>query len=299
MMALSEEDRHLAERVLKSIKQDAGLCAYEINVTARDGVVHLAGIVDVQAEKMRAEEIAARLDGVAAVENDLTVCADGQVTDDDVNFEVSEELRLDPRVDFGRVYAESKRGVVHLYGKVDSLADRQAAISAAARARGVKEVVSHLEVAGGKGLDDPTITNRVRAAIAAKRGIDSELISATTRHGAVRLEGRVPSARQAEFAEEVVRNTEGPRRIDNLLMAPPPGTTAPEQAAHEVRQALAKHPSLAERVSVSLMDGKVVLEGELADLEQKRTLEKLARPVVERFGREVTGLDMRVTVDTR
>lgn len=299
MMALSEEDRHLAERVLESIKQDASLRAYEINVTARDGVVHLGGIVDVLAEKMRAEEMAARVDGVAAVENDLTVCTDEQITDDDVNFEVSEELRLDPRVDIGRVYAESKRGVVHLYGEVGSLADRQAAITAAARARGVKEVVSHLEVTGGKGLDDPTITNRVQAAIPAKRGIDSELISATTRHGAVRLKGRVPSARQVEFAEEILRDIEGPRRIDNLLSAPPPGTTAPEQAAHEVRQALAKHPSLAERVSVSLMDGKIVLEGELANPEQKRTLEKLARPIVERFGREITGLDMRVTVDTR
>lgn len=163
MMGSSDDDRRLAESVLESIRQDDGLRAYEINVTARDGVVHLGGVVDVLAEKMRAEEVAAKVDGVVAVENDLAVCTDGQITDDDVDFEVSEELRLDPRVDAVRVYAESKHGVVHLYGKVDSPGDRHAAITAAARARGVKDVVSHIEVTGGNGGDDSTVTGLVRA----------------------------------------------------------------------------------------------------------------------------------------
>jgi len=298
-VAQKRNDKDLAERVLQSIKQDAGLQGYELNVTARDGVVRLGGIVDVLAEKIRAEGIAAGVRGVAAVVNDLTVCTDGQITDDDVDFEVAEEFRLHPHVDTDRIYADSKRGVVHVHGKADTLSEKEAAISAAARARGVKEVVNHLEVARGKGFDDPTITNRVQAAIVAKTGIDSELVSTSTRRATVRLEGRVPSGRQAEFAEKTAQDTEGPRRIDSLLTAPPPGTTAPELAAYEVRQALANRPLLAERVAVSLKDGKVVVEGELSDLEQKRTLEKLARPIVERYGREVTGLDVRVTLDTR
>ncbi|MDI7248343.1 MAG: BON domain-containing protein [Bacillota bacterium] len=160
-MAHSDKEQHLAERVLESIKRDAGLRAYEINVTARGGAVHLGGIVDVLVEKMRAEEIVAGVDGVAAVQNDLAVCTDGEITDDDVDFEVAEEFQLDPGVDTSRVYAESKQGVVHLHGRVDTADDSEAAIKAAARARGVKDVVSHLEVSGGKGADDATITNGV------------------------------------------------------------------------------------------------------------------------------------------
>ncbi|MCR4402853.1 MAG: BON domain-containing protein [Firmicutes bacterium] len=147
-MGDGDEDRRLAETVLESIRNDDGLSAYEINVSAHDGVVRLGGIVDVLAEKMRAEEVAAKVEGVVAVENDLTVCTDGQITDDDVDFEVSEELRLDPQVNVARIYAESKRGVVHLYGEADSLDRRNAAVAAAARARGVKDIVSHIKVTG-------------------------------------------------------------------------------------------------------------------------------------------------------
>ncbi|MEW6227817.1 MAG: BON domain-containing protein [Bacillota bacterium] len=157
-MVGSKEDKDLAERVLRSIRQDVGLRAYEMNVRAHEGIVHLGGIVDVLAEKMRAEDIAARVSGVVSVENDLTVCTDGQITDGDVSFEVAEELRLDPHVDIGQVYAESKEGIVHLRGDVDTLADERAAIIAAAKARGVKEVVSHLDVVGGGRLDGPSVT---------------------------------------------------------------------------------------------------------------------------------------------
>ncbi|MGE5594255.1 MAG: BON domain-containing protein [Betaproteobacteria bacterium] len=249
-MPVNEEDRQLTEKVLKSIREDAGLSGYKINVTVRDGVVHLGGIVDVLAQKMRAEGIASGVDGVVAVENDLSVCTDGRITDDGVAFEVSEELRLDPNVDTGRIYAESKRGTVHLYGEANSPVAERAAVTAAARARGVKEVVSHVEAAGDEAPADPV------------PGV----------HG---------------------------RNNDLAPAAPRREVPAPEQAAYELERTLAKHPSLAERVSVSLMDGRIVLRGEVADLEQKRAVEEIAGPIIERFGREIVGLDMHITVDTR
>ncbi len=69
---------------------------YGIKVSSSNGVVRLQGIVDVFAEKMRAEDIAARVSGVTHIENNLTVSTDGRITDEDINFEVAEELRLAP-----------------------------------------------------------------------------------------------------------------------------------------------------------------------------------------------------------
>jgi len=268
-VAIDERDRQLTMKVLKAIRDDAGLQGYEINVTARDGVVHLGGIVDVLAEKARAEEIASGVDGVVAVENDLTVCTDGAITDADVAFEVSEELRLDPKVDTGQIYAESQRGTVHLYGKADSPVAEQAAITAASRARGVEEVVSHIRV----NSDTPPASP-----VAVGRG--GKVIPAATDEPASHEEVPEPNNGHAGM---------GPRR-----QAP-----VPQEAAYEIKRALGDHPSLAERVSVSTADGKIVLRGEVADLEQKRAVEKIVGPIIERFGREIVGLDMRITVDTR
>ena len=79
-------DKHLALRVKASIMGDPGLEPYGIKVSSRKSIVRLEGIVDVFAEKMRAEQIAAGVSGVAGIENDLTVSTDGQITDADVNF---------------------------------------------------------------------------------------------------------------------------------------------------------------------------------------------------------------------
>lgn len=230
----TREDEELAGRVLESIKQDKGLSAYEISVRALDGAVHLSGVVDVLVEKMRAGDIASRVTGVDSVENGLTVCTDGQITDDDVAFEVAEELRLDNNVDTSRVHGESSKGVVHLHGHVDSLAHERAAITAAARARGVKEIVSHLAVEGGDRADDPGLTSRVQAAIAAEKRLHPYAISARAERGVVRLEGEVQSEDQIEIAAELVSGVKGVQRIENRLTAPNRKTSAPEEAAQEI-----------------------------------------------------------------
>lgn len=233
------DDKHLALRVHSSIMDDPGLRAYGIKVSSSKGVVRLQGIVDVLAEKMRAEEIASGVSGVTRLENNLTVSTDGRITDDDVNFEVAEELRLAPNVNISKVYGESKKGVVHLYGDVDDPGEAKAAVWAAAKARGVKDIVSH--IAGARDMD---ITQRP--------------------------------------------------------IPPPVELTVPEQAARELMDAFLEYKaSLPRPISVSVKDGTIVMEGEVATLEQKSAIEKKARLIIERYGRQVTGIDNRIILDMR
>mgnify|MGYP000853429797 FL=1 len=233
------DDKHLALRVHSSIMDDPGLRAYGIKVSSNKGVVRLQGIVDVLAEKMRAEEIASGVSGVTRIENNLTVSTDGRITDDDVNFEVAEELRLAPNVDITKVYGESKKGVVHLYGNVDEPSEAKAAVRAAAKARGVKDIVSHIT-----GVRDVDITER-------------------------------PIPHSVEL-------------------------TTPEQAARELMDALGEYKaSLPHPISVSAKDGIILIEGKVTTPEQKTAIEKKARLIVERYGRQVTGIDNRIILDTR
>ena len=233
------DDKYLALKAHSSIMDDPGLRPYGIKVSSNKGVVRLQGIVDVFAEKIRAEDIAASVNGVTRIENNLTVSTDGRVTDDDIDFEVAEELRLAPNVDISRVYGDSKKGVLHLYGDVDSPDEAKAAIWAAAKARGVKDIVSH--IAGTRGTE---ITGRSI-----------------------------------------------PRTVES---------TVPEQAARKLMDALSEYEaSLPRPIRVSVKDGTIVIEGEVATLEQKSAIEKKARLIIEDYGRQVTGIDNRIILDTR
>ncbi len=140
----------LEEAVRAAIDADPGMRGYELNVKARGREVVLTGVVDVLAEKERLRAIAAAVPGVERVEADLTVSTDGPLDDREVAMEVSEELAAHPDLDPKDVGVEVREGVAHLVGRVSSEAEEEQAIATAAKARGVKEVQSHLE-RGGKG----------------------------------------------------------------------------------------------------------------------------------------------------
>ncbi len=139
-------DRQLAVEVARRLAAEELLGPYDIHVEARDGRVVLQGVVDVLAEKQAAERAARQVPGVRQVENDLTLSTDGAITDADVQMEVAEELSADPVVAPRHLGVRVAGGVARLLGRVASDEEERAALSAAAKARGVVDVVSELEV---------------------------------------------------------------------------------------------------------------------------------------------------------
>lgn len=82
---------------------------------------------------------------VRGVENSLVICTDGGIDDEDVAFEVSEELRADPSVP-DTIGVDVRSGRVRLLGQADTLAQEFAAKKAAMKARGVTEVTSEIRL---------------------------------------------------------------------------------------------------------------------------------------------------------
>lgn len=144
-----EVERELEQAVRAAIEADPGMKGYDVQVKARGGEVVLTGVVDVLAEKERLRSIAAAVPGVERVEEDIAVSTDGALDDRDVEMEVSEELAAHPALDLKDVGVEVKGGVAHLVGRVADSAEESLAMQTAAKARGVKEVRSHLG-RGGK-----------------------------------------------------------------------------------------------------------------------------------------------------
>jgi hyperosmotically inducible protein len=68
-----DPNKELAQRVKQALEGDAKIQAAAIDVTARDGRVSLWGTAATADERSRAAQIAAKVDGVASVDNQLKV----------------------------------------------------------------------------------------------------------------------------------------------------------------------------------------------------------------------------------
>ncbi|MGQ9557301.1 MAG: BON domain-containing protein [Desulfurispora sp.] len=140
-----QPDRQLLEKAQQLLERDADVRAYGLNVEMSNNMLQITGIVDTLADKQKVDQILTG-HGITAYRNDVTISTDGAINDRAVMFEVSEELEADPRVNLKHVGVKSVRGNVYLMGTVEDPEEERAAVEAASRARGVKNVVSQLKV---------------------------------------------------------------------------------------------------------------------------------------------------------
>lgn len=119
---------------------------YGIRADVSDGIVTLTGVVDTLADKEKVTAAVGALPGVREVKNDISISTDGALTDAEILKEVLQELATEPAVDLKHIGARVVGGRVFLRGRATSREEAQAAIRAAARARGVREVLNQVEI---------------------------------------------------------------------------------------------------------------------------------------------------------
>lgn len=138
-------DTDIKNRVKNALEKDFELTnRYDVHVDVIEKEVLLLGVVDTLSEKERLERFVKDIPGVLHMRNNVTIATDGPINDRGVEFEVAEELQADPRVNTKHIGATSKHGKVHLVGRSDDQHEIKAAADAAARARGVKQVISEV-----------------------------------------------------------------------------------------------------------------------------------------------------------
>lgn len=135
------------------------------NVRARveDGIVTLAGTVDVYQQKLDAAKKAAKVDHAAGVRNLIEV-AGPEVSDAQLEAKLSEKLRYD-RIGYDNLFnfftLGVKDGVVTVNGETLNDVGRDSALSIIQRMPGVKDVVDNIHVSSVSMFDDDL---RIRAA---------------------------------------------------------------------------------------------------------------------------------------
>jgi hyperosmotically inducible protein len=157
-----------------------------------------------------------------AVDKTKSVTQDAKVavTDSWVTSKTKIALFADDRVKGSEVKVETKDGVVHLRGKVDSAEAKAAADSIAKGIDGVKSVKNDLQVVSPgarKAVDakDADIAKAVESRV--KRESDLKKVDVRADSGVVTLTGEVPTITASAKASEVARGVNGVRSVKNEL----------------------------------------------------------------------------------
>jgi osmotically-inducible protein OsmY len=215
-------------------------------------------------------------------------------TDSVIQQEVIREMKWDTRVDPGEIGVAVNDGVVVLSGDVDSYAKKMAAQEAAHRVAGVLDVANEIEVRipGKIARTDADIARAVRQALEWDVWVRDDLIQSAVSNGWVTLEGKVELLRERDDVVSAIRSLAGVRGVTNNIVVTA-SKVEPEDVREMIEQALGRRAEReAQRIKVSVVDGKVTLSGPVHSWAEKRAI---LGAVAHAPG--ITGVDERLFVD--
>jgi osmotically-inducible protein OsmY len=212
------DDTRLAAEVERALGLDPQVGLTNLRVQVIDGMAILRGVVGSLNQREVAGRIAARVAGIRKVENDLTVAADEDKSDRQLQRALEEVLAAIPGVTPEAVGARVERGVAYLVGHVPSAAQEEAALAAARRVGGLKDVVSQISITAGTPTDPVGLTNRVAQALAQDNRINAREVAVDAgRDGVITLSGEVANNEERELARQITLAVPGVHQVVNRL----------------------------------------------------------------------------------
>jgi osmotically-inducible protein OsmY len=184
------------------------------------------------------------------------------VSNDELRFDVEEELFWEPRVDNDAIAVSTDDGDVTLRGTVGSFREKREAAKAAKRVYGVKSLDNELNVRllDGFGRDDADVRGGVLQALMLDSLVPPS-IDASVTDGIVTLTGTAPFNHQRAEAEFVAGNVPGVIGIADEVELTIEDPT-PDDVRHSIKKAFKRDASLdAEALSIDTFDGTVRLAG--------------------------------------
>ena len=207
-----------------------------VSVTVEDGVVTLAGTVDLYQYKADAERRVLKAKGIKAARNLIEVNSNG-VSDYDLQSQLVDRLSYD-RVGYGNMFnaigVKVDQGVATLDGHARTYVDRASALALVSTTPGVLDVVDSIEVDPVSPLDDD-IRIRVARAVYGDSALRKYMINPakpiriSVQKGNVSLYGTVDSRMDAQIALLRAHTVPGVFSVNSYLQAPGQAAATPER----------------------------------------------------------------------
>jgi osmotically-inducible protein OsmY len=208
--------------VRQMILRDSRLSEQPIEVSASGGVVTLQGTVQSYSRRLAAAQIAASVDGVIGVVDELHVEPPGYVPDELIAESVRHALEARADVTRPTIAVSVKYGVVTLSGKVGNHWERILAEDTTLATKGVISVRNMLIVDLDGQIEDESLSRDIQEVISYTRGLRNSDVSVSVTGDTAVLAGDVDQHRQKETVESVVRRFRVSRVQNNIRVTDRP-----------------------------------------------------------------------------
>ena len=198
-------------------------------------------------------------------------------TDAQLQKDIIDELRWEPRISDREIGVAVKAGVVTLTGSVPSYADKYLAETVVEGFAGVKAIANDLTVKlpTASLRTDTEIAHQVVNALLWDVSVP-DAVKARVGDGWVTLEGIVDWAFQKNAAYRAVRNLTGLRGVTNAIKIRAPLVSSYDVTQH-IKDALRRHADQdAEKIKVTTKDHVVTLSGSVSSFAERRAVETAA-----------------------
>jgi len=213
-----KNNQELQIEVQNAIKWEPLLNAAEINVTAKDGVVSLTGVVDSYAKKIEAENAAKKVSGVKAIVEKIEVNFPNFNSKGNVEIanDILTSLKSNWFIPSDKITVKVEDGWVTLEGELSWNFQREAAINVVNYLAGVKGVFDNIKIKSE--IQNAIEQKDVENAIARSSSIDENDIQVNVSGTTVTLSGTVEFWYQKEEAERLAWNTPGIWHVENEIV---------------------------------------------------------------------------------
>jgi len=192
--------------------------------------------------------------------------------------DVVDELEYEPSIDAAHIGVAVDKGVVTLTGHVATYAEKQAAIAAVRRIKGVRAIADEIEVryTSDKKASDDEIAKRAIDILDWDTMVPSGSIQVMVHDGWITLTGSVDWHYQREQAEEDVRKLSGVRGVINTVEIKP--SVQAEDVKRKIEEALKRYAAIDDNaIQVTVPErNKVVLEGKVSSWDERHAVETAA-----------------------
>ena len=188
---------------------------------------------------------------------------------------ILDELEFEPSVDAAHIGVSVDKGVVILTGHVNSFAEKQAAIAAVRRIKGVRAIAEEMEVRYPfeKKVSDDDIAKRAVDILSWDVVVPSRAIQVLVRDGWVTLAGNVDWYFQMQSAEGDIRKLSGVCGVTNNINIKP--RVSAVDVKKKIEDALRRRlEGEVKGIRITVQDGnKVLLEGFVENWNDRHAVE--------------------------